>query len=73
MPTNPENSSSSSSRENPDEEKKPRKPPGPFNQAKLDELERTRDIIIAYRLMNPKSFPFYRLTTFSLNYQVSVA
>ncbi len=49
MPENPENSSSSSSSASSEEEKKPRKSPGPFNQAKLDEVERTRDIITAYR------------------------
>ncbi len=49
MPTNPENSSSSSSTQSSQPEKKPRKSPGPFNQAKLDELDRTRDIIAAYR------------------------
>ncbi len=49
MPENPESSSSSSSSASSEEEKKPRKSPGPFNQAKLDEVERTRDIIAAYR------------------------
>ena len=49
MPTDPENNSSSSSSESSEPEKKPRKPRGPFDQGKVDELELTRDIIIAYR------------------------
>ncbi len=54
MPDEPQNSSSStssssSSSSGPDTPKKPRKSPGPFNQAHLDELERARDIIAAYR------------------------
>ena len=49
MPTDPENSSSSSSSESSEPEKKPRKPRGPFNQAHLDEIADTRDIITAYR------------------------
>ncbi len=49
MPTDPENNSSSSSSESSEPEKKPRKPRGPFNQAHLDEIADTRDIITAYR------------------------
>lgn len=48
MPQPPEDNSSTSSSSS-STQKQPRKPRGPFDQGKLDELERTRDIIAAYR------------------------
>ena len=55
MPEEPQNSSSSSSSSSSSQSAQPpRKPRGPFDQGKLDEIERTRDIIAAYRLPEHK-------------------